>query len=323
MKISLLFFLLIISVIIVGISCNAPRTNPLDPLNPDYNYGTIEGIIQTIGIPSLGIPDVRVIWENANLIAVTDVNGRFRLSNIPIKDGNIVFSKTGYKTDTLNIIWGSTKRYFAQVFFNGIPTLDTVSIYTVIENQLPQPKASILVKALITDLDGDVDSVFVFNESLNLKKPLTFNETYLTTITENELGGKNIEETIGLDFSIIAKDNFQNEFNIGDDRITRLIEDEVTGLYPSGDSTVRSQTVILNWDEFRAGYSFTYLIEVYFRDLINPVLIDSKSNISSDTTSYSLPLNLTNGNYYWVIWVVDQFQNRSRSKPVLFRIQFP
>jgi len=319
-----------ISVIIVGISCNAPRTNPLDPLNPDYNYGTIEGIIQTIGIPSLGIPDVRVIWENANLIAVTDVNGRFRLSNIPIKDGNIVFSKTGYKTDTLNIIWGSTKRYFAQVFFNGIPVLDTVSIYSIITNEivLSTTKSELFVKAWITDLDDDVDSIFVSNETLNLKKPLTYSASdgaYQASITEDELNVDDIEETIGQDFQIITKDKFLNEFIIGDDRVTRVIKDQVTGRHPSTDSSISitTQPVIFEWNEFDAGYNFTYLIEVYKNTFPNSQLIHTKTDVPADTTSYTLTQDLTLGNYFWVIWIIDQFQNRSRSIPVNFRIVPP
>ncbi len=328
MKIFIQFFTLIIFVVLGGISCNAPRTNPLDPLNPDYNYGTIEGVVQTIGFPFTGISNVKVTWENANLIAVTDANGKFRLSNIPIKDGNIVFSKSGYKGDTLNIVWGYSKRYFAQVFFNNIPVLDSVSIYTVVENQfVPPPISTLFVNAWITDHDGDVDSVFVYNEALNLRKPLLFipeDGAYQTTVTENELNGNNIEGTIGLDLSIVTKDKFQNEFIIGSDRVTRIIKDEVSGLKPSTDSTIAdtSQPVIFKWSKFNAGYSFKYMIEVYsYTTFSNPVLIHTKLNISSDSTSYTLPQTLSDGNYYWVIWIIDQFQNRSRSKQTGFRIQ--
>ncbi|MDO8548769.1 MAG: carboxypeptidase-like regulatory domain-containing protein [Ignavibacteria bacterium] len=323
MKRRLQFFLLIISVVLVGISCNAPRTNPLDPLNPDYNYGTIEGTVLTIGIPSFEISDVKVLWENANLITETDANGRFRLNNIPIKDGDIIFSKDGYKPETLSVAWGSSKRYISLTFLNRIPTLDTVSIYTIIKYDFFPLQSELFVKAWITDLDRDVDSVFVVNETLNLRKPLTYlaaEGNYQTTIMESELNVNDIEQTIGLDFSIIAKDRSvpPNEFIIGSDRITRVIKDEITELHPSTDSTVTSQPVIFNWNEFEAGYDFSYLIEVF--SLSSFQLVYTQTNISSDSISYSLPQNLTNGSYYWVIWIVDQFQNRSRSKPAHFRI---
>lgn len=320
-SLSLLLFIFIYS------GCKAPRNNPLDPLNPDYNFGTIEGVVQSIGIPSVGISDVKVIWQNANLIAETDITGRYRLTNIPINNGNLVFSKDGYKSDTLQVIWGSSKRFFTQVFFNRIPTLDSILFYSSFVNQsgLP-PVASLSVRAWVTDLDDDVDTVFVFNEALTIKKPLIFiseEGNYRTSILNSELSVNNIEETVGLPFLILAKDKFENEFTLGEDRITRVIKDEVTGLYPTGDSTIKisSQPVILNWNEFVSGYSFTYLVEVYKRDLLNTELMHSLSGIPSDSVSYTLPINLGLGNYYWVIWIVDNYRNRSRTKPVLFKIE--
>ncbi len=325
MNLRLLSFLLIIIVVLVGINCNAPRTNPLDPLNPDYNYGTIEGTVLTVGNPSFAIANVEVIWENANLITETDANGRFRLSNIPIENGNIVFSKAGYKADTLNVIWGSSKRFISLTFLNGIPTLDTVSIYTSVTNEYFQdPESELFVIAWITDLDDDVDSVFVFNESLNLRKPLIYfpSEGNYQTIVDTELN-VNIEQTIGLDFSIMAKDR-SNEFIIGSDRVTRIIKDEVIGLQPSTDSSIVDtlQPVIFEWNRFEAGYNFNYMIEVYsLPTFSSPQLVHTKTNIPSDSISYILPQILPDGNYYWVIWIIDEFQNRSRSKPAAFRIR--
>ncbi|OGU77077.1 MAG: hypothetical protein A2V93_02440 [Ignavibacteria bacterium RBG_16_34_14] len=326
MRIRLHFFLLIISVILIGINCNAPRTNPLDPLNPDYNYGTIEGTVQTIGNPSIAIANVQILWENANLITETNAFGRFRLINIPMEDGKIIFSKTGFKSDTLAVVWGNSKRFISLTFLNRIPTLDTVSIYTSITNEYSQdPESELFVKAWITDLDRDVDSVFIINETLNLKKPLfnPFEGYYLDTLTESDLNVNDIEQTIGLDFSIMAKDGSDNEFVIGSDRVTRVIKDEVTGLQPSTDSSIidTTQPVIFEWNRFEAGYDFNYMIEVYSYNVSSSQLVHSKSNFSSDSTSYTLPQILSDNNYFWVIWIIDEFQNRSRSKPATFRIQ--
>ncbi|HSP87675.1 MAG TPA: carboxypeptidase-like regulatory domain-containing protein [Ignavibacteriaceae bacterium] len=310
--------------VLAGINCNAPRNNPLDPLNPDYNYGSIIGTVQTTGNPSFGVSGVNIFWENTNLNTRTDANGAFTLNNIPIEDGNIIFSRTGYKSDTLFVVWGSSKRFITLTFLNRIPTLDTVSIYTVVVNDFfPLQTAQLFVNAWVRDLDGDIDSVFVFNASLNLKKPLIFSAgqgNYQTAINEDSLNVNDIEETIGLDFSILVKDRSQNEYTLGSERITRVIKDQVTGLLPSTDDTVSSQPVVLSWNKFNAGYSFTYIIELYSNTFPNPQLIDTKTDIAKDSTSYTLPLNLLEGRYTWVIWIKDQFQNRSRSLPVNFRI---
>src|SRR5690606_7749295 len=130
-------------------------------------------------------------------------------------------------------------------------------------------------------------------------------------------------ETIGLDFEIVVKDEFENLFNLGEERITRVIKEEMTGLFPSGDSTIDRDTlqpVVFYWDEFSGGYSCYYMIELYKRELLSSELIHTLNNIDPNTTSYTLPFNLQDGDYFWTIWVIDTFQNRSRSRPVLFQI---
>ncbi len=307
-------------IILSGISCKAPRTNPLDPLNPDYSYGTLEGVVQSVGIPSVGIDNVSVVWQNANLLTGTDANGRFRLYNIPIKDGNIIFSKTGYKSDTLEVVWGSSKRFFTQVFFNRVPVLDTMSLYTVVINQSSTPRYELNVKAWITDHDGDVIDFLIYNPSLNLRKLLSYNsgeENYQLSISQQELNVADIEQIIGLEFFILTEDRFGNEFIIGNEIATRVIKNEVTGLQPSNDSTISAQPVTFLWNKFDAGYNFTHSIEVFTND---QQLVHSKTGIPSDSTSYTMSSSLSPGNYNWVIWIVDQFQNRSRSKPAAFHI---
>lgn len=317
LEITIIFFL--------NISCNAPRVNPFDPLNSDYNYGVIEGTVQNVNFPRVGIIDVNVLWLQENIITKTDTNGRYQLNNIPIEDGTLIFYKDGYRTDTLLVSWGTSKRIFTQVFFNGIPELDTVSIYTIVRNQSSQETESeLFVKAWITDLDKDLETVFVSNSALNLKKTLELesDKTYETTLDQGELNISNIEQIIGLDFNILTKDTDNNEFVIGRERITRVIKDEVTGLHPSTDSTVSFQPIVFKWNEFEAGYNFNYMIELYSSPpFSNPQLVHTKTNIPSDSSSYTLSQDFPNGDYYWVIWVIDQFQNRSRSKEATFQIQ--
>jgi hypothetical protein len=327
-SILLLRFIFAFELIIIGylnISCNAPRVNPFDPLNSDYNYGVIEGIVETINFPRTGIKDVNVVWEKKNIITKTDTNGRFRLDNIPIENGLLTFYKEGYKSDTLVVTWGISKRIYTQVFFNGIPELDSVAIYTLVRNRFSQnPVSELFVKAWITDIERDLDTVFVYNPELNLMEPLEHPEekTYETVLTEAELNVDDIEQTIGLDFDILIKDTDNNQFIIGSERITRVIKDEVTGQLPSNDSLVVSQPFSFQWNRFRAGYDFTHMIEVYTYDFFNnSQLVHRKENIPSDSTSYYMNQTLAKGNYYWVIWVIDQFQNRSRSKEATFQIQ--
>ena len=299
--------------IFFNLSCNAPRVNPFDPLNPEYDYGIIEGTVQTSNFPRAGVENVNILWQPENIITKTDANGRYRFNNIPLEDGTLIFYKNGYKSDTLEISWGTSKRQFTQLYLNRVPVLDSVLIYTNVINQ--SVRYELFVKAWITDLDEYVDTVFVYNSVHNLKKPL--DNDYQATITPGELNLTDIEQTVGLDLFIITKDSEGNEFTIGSDRVTRVIKEEVTGQLPSNDDTIALQPINFQWDKYSANYYFTYTLEVFTQS----TLVHKKDNIPSDSTSYSMTETLSAGSYYWVIWIIDQYQNRSRSKAATFRIQ--
>jgi hypothetical protein len=305
-------FIVVSFVVIINLSCNAPRNNPFDPLNSNYEYGIIEGTVQTNSVPRSGIQDVNVLWEPENIITKTDADGKYRFSNIHTEDGNLIFYKEGFQSDTLIISWGTSKREFTQLYLNRIPVLDSSLIYSTVINQ--SQRYEIFVKAWITDIDGYVDSVFVYNSSLNLKQSLDNN--YETTLTQDELNVTDIEQAVGLDLSIITKDKNGDEFTIGSGRITRVIKDEVSGLMPSNNTSITQQPINFQWDKFNGGYNFTYTLEIY-----SPDLVYKKENIPSDSTSYLMPQNLSQGTYYWVLWIIDKYQNRSRSKQAYFLIQ--
>ncbi len=316
--------LFMLSSFTIFISCNAPRNNPLDPNNPNYSYVTLQGNALSFSPPFTGISNVSVYWSPSNLTVNTDLNGNFKFENILPVNGNLIFQKTGYVSDTINVNWGSSKVLNYNVNLNQIPQLDSISIYSVVINQFSPPGQTyqLILNAKISNRDNYIDSVFVYNLQLNLKKALDFNvanKEYETTLTTQNLNVTDIEQTIGLDFYISVKDIIGRQFNIGSDNVTRVIKTGVSIQFPANDTTVTS-TPLLQWQRYKTGYPFTYLIEIYTNDFANSQLVFSKDNISSDSTSYFVNVPLNSNNYYWVIWVVDQFKNRSRSLPATFNV---
>ncbi len=307
------------------ISCNAPRNNPLDPENPNYPFASISGKVLTFSLPYTGIPGVSVYWSNANLIVKTDTTGNFVINNILPVNGQLIFTKTGYRADTLNVVWKNSKSLIYNVNLNKIPQLDSISIYTVVINQFTPPGQSyqLVINCKITDKDNDIDSVYVENSQLNLKKALDFNVTnkdYETTLNNQDLNVTDIEQTIGLNFNIIVKDIFNRIYNIGSDKVSRVIKNGPVIQFPANDTTVSSQPV-LSWQRYPTGFPFRYMVEIYTNDIANSQLVLKQDNISSNAITYKLTQSLNAGNYYWVIWVIDQFQNRCRSLPATFRVQ--
>ena len=313
-------------------SCEAARNNPLDPLNPDNKLGTIEGTVQTFSIPFSGIRDVSVYWEVDGILVKTNAGGRFKLENVTIQDGILIFSKEGYSTDTINVSWGTSKLFSTQHIMNKTPVLDSISIYTVVINQFsvsePQ-KYELVIRAEISD--EDIDTVFVENDELNLRRALSYNvadRAYQTRMTIKDLNLTDLEQAIGLDFNVIVQENVivrENisikETTIGSGKVTRVIKiDMKDGLSPDEDETVISQPVILRWFRQQPGYNFHYMIELYTYGIGFEELFFREEHISQDSISFQIPQTLPEGRYYWVIWIIDQFLNRVQSSPANFQI---
>ncbi len=306
-------------------SCNAPRNNPFDPMNPGYSFVELEGSVLTYSLPYTGIAGVSVLWNPSNAIVTTDKNGNFIISNIQPVNGKLIIQKNGYLSDTLNVVWGSSKVLNYQINLNSMPTLDSIQIYTVVINQFSPPGQTyqLVVNAKISDRDNDIDSVFIQNAQLNLRYPLNFdvvNKTYTATLTTQDLNITDLDQTIGLSFNIIVKDVFNREYNTGSSNVTRVIKSAALIQYPSNDTTIGPNPSFI-WQRYRAGYPFNYKIEIYTNDIANPQLVYTANGVSSDSVSYNLGTSLQSGNYYWVIWIIDQFKNRSRSLPATFVVQ--
>ncbi len=316
-------FIIILLLFLVP-ACNAPRNNPLDPLNPNYSFVTLEGVAQTYSLPYTGISNVVVTWIPGNILVTTDNNGNFKIDNILPVNGKLIFQKDGYRADTIDVIWGSSKTLFYQVNLNVIPHLDSISIYTVVINQFTPPGQSfqLVINAQISDKDNDIDSVYVENAQLNLIKPLGFdivNKVYETVLTTQDLNVNDIEQTIGFNFNIVVKDIFNRTYLVGSSQVSRVIKNGVSIEYPANDTTV-TPTPVFVWQRYKSGFPFKYMIEVYTNDFANSQLVFRGDNISSDSVAYHLSNPLTTKSYYWVIWVIDQFQNRCRSLPATFKV---
>lgn len=318
---NLTFFLIFLGITFIN-SCEAPRENPLDPNSSDNLLGTIEGTIQTFSLPYTPIKNVEVIWRPGNILVYSDANGNFSIPNIKTENGPLIFRKEGYHTDTMQIDWAGERKLKEQINLNKIPELDSLSVYSVITNTAipPSPMSKIVIETKIADIDNDIDTVFVVNDHTGLEKAMDFNivsKTFYTELTPEDLNLTDLEQSIGLEFNFRVRDILGEIYILKGGSVKRIINDSITGMQPAGDSVVTALPFYLRWEGFMPGYSFSYKVEIYTNDGSQQVL---EENVSSDMTSYLID-SLDTGNYYWVIWVVDDFNDMNRSLPVTFSVQ--
>jgi hypothetical protein len=99
--------------------------------------------------------------------------------------------------------------------------------------------------------------------------------------------------------------------------IKRIIKDEVILVGPINSDTT-STLPTLEWNIISLGFNFKFTVEIY-TDGFNSRLVWRKENINSSATSVTVDEPLTEDRYYrWIVWIVDEFENRSGSKTKTF-----
>jgi hypothetical protein len=208
-------------------SCNAPRNNPLDPNNPDIAFSVIEGSVSTSYAPVTGIPGVLVFWEPGNKLVKTDAGGNFIIENIRSTDGKLILQKEGFRTDTIIISWNGSSRISKQVHLVSLPKMEYLNITTSVEYELSGMSSKLSFTAKIEDKDSQIDSAYIENTLIGLKKKMEFSgDEYSLVLNEDNLQSNNLEDLIGEDFDLFISDSALGNASSGHGRITRVINAE-------------------------------------------------------------------------------------------------
>ena len=318
------YILLIVLIGCICYTCDAPRYNPLDPKNPENHLVLLSGQIETISLPRITINNADVYWQDGDRLIQTDSEGYFRIENIVPNDGWLRFSKMGYLDDSLYIEWSQDSERHVNIYLNNSPQLDSLLIYSIILNRYPNIQVlSLAVEACITDSDNDIDTVYVENHDLNFDNFLFFDvnqQIYKRTFSMSDLGIITAEAVIGHEFHIIVKDKLGNRIPLDKMSVKRIIKEQVNLISP-GSHDIVSPTPALNWEPLTPGFTLKYDIEIYTDD-IEPQLVWQKRGLAQNTSTIEVDQSLPAPvDYFWIIWAVDEFNNRSRSRPKSFRVE--
>lgn len=309
--------------LVLGISCDAPRNNPLDPKNPDNSYYVLEGTVKTVSLPNQPLQDVIVSFGDLMSLNKTDASGNFKIEMVGAQDGWLQVGKVDFLTDSLYIEWGNTRKIKTEHFLNALPNLDSLQVYSVILNRYPSLQTEqVVVQAKISDSDNDVDSVQVVIDKLSFIETLEYDvndKWYKQVFSIYDLAIGNIEELVGHDFNIRVKDIFGHKFFLGTGTIRRVIREEVLFQSPSGNE-ITSPSPTLIWQSFTPGFDFSYSLQIYTAEITSQ-LVWEKEALDADLVNYIVDIVLPPNEYFWVVWAVDEFGNRARSKPASFKVE--
>lgn len=307
------------------LSCDAPRDNLLDPNNPENTIHTLNGRVQTSSVPFQPIEGVNITVKDEYIVTQSDASGYFKLDFYEGKNLLLYFQKSGYHYDSSTVEWQGIKRANVNIHLNAKPKLDSVAFYSSVQYKYPDNKTtSLTIKTIISDEEhDDINHVLIENPFYNLNKILTYdlgNSCYELTLTSSDLFTTDIESVIGKDFNIIVQNSAGDSFTIGATNIKRIINQQPEFISPANNIDTITVGPTLKWRRFEVGFLFNYHVQIYTNE-IWPMLVWEKPDIASTEIEIEVEPGLSAGEYFWVIWCIDEFQNRVRSKPASFQVR--
>ncbi|MDZ7330661.1 MAG: carboxypeptidase-like regulatory domain-containing protein [candidate division KSB1 bacterium] len=308
---------------------DADRDNPLDPRSGKYeNFGSVAGYVYSYYAPFQPLISALVALMPGDRTTITNSKGEFHFTNIVPGNYRVISNYPGYASDTAQVEVHPNRIATVQLHLDGLPGLDTLVLNSGYQHEhYPfEPVRMIDLTATVTDPDGpaDVASVAVIIPVINFKDTLGFSNAigvFQQKIDERELPIKNIAELVGHPFYIEVTDKVGQKCLYGPKYLFRVIDEEPVVVSPKGSVTVGFQPT-LKWGPVQLPFPFTFKVEIYaIREgqILYPAMY-SFSKLSSETTELRLATVLQSSLYLWVVSIVDQWGNWSRSKPATFQV---
>jgi len=294
--------------------CDAPRNNPFDPQNPDYESALdLTGSVQTLRIPHVAISNVKVTWDNRR-IDYSKTDGSFRFNEVVQENGWLYFENNSYLVDSIYVDFEKTEPITK--YLNTRPVLDSLQFYSSIDNKNNDRQlTSIVAKLHISDPDNDIDSVLIISKTLNFYRSLTYNIS--NKYFEGSFSFSKPDAVLGHEYEIYVRDTQKNKIYLTKQIIKRVIKEDIVKLNEPDNGDTTTITPTLKWQRItNPGFAYKYTVEIY-TDGFNPTLVWHKGNITPDlnvinTITVDVPLT-ENRYYFWNVWVVDDYLNRSIS----------
>ncbi len=306
--------------------CSPERKNPFDPKSPYYKPpAIISGSV--LSIKRKPISNAFVFLEPENKGTFTDKEGVFYFENLNKGNKKIFVQKENYSPCSISFYLKNGEIKELNFYMNGLPIIDTPKLYSVhLSRWWPiEDLYWAEIKTSVSDPDGfvDIDSVWFVIDEINMSLTMEYNpdsQFFFKKIPSESLPSGKLDELIGKEFSFFAKDKQNGIGKFSPAYIFRIIEEIPQPISPSSYDTV-GPTPEFIWKRFYTYYEFTYKIEIYRLNSGYPVLLKSIPGFAPEDTSFILNDSLNAGDYYWRLFYIDNYGNRSISKPYVFYVQ--
>ena len=262
--------------------------------------------------------------QPGDFVTQSDASGRYQF-DMSAADGAFDLSCTpdGYASDTISVQLTRGETATADFGLNALPKFENIRLLSDNEATFlfEQGRRYVNLSAAVSDLDGQTDIKLVWCEwpDFGVRDTLRFaplENAYVSRSRESQLGISNLETLVGKSAWFYAEDQQGAIVKSEVQTIRRVIWTIPKGEEPRGTTTQPFNFTWTRPDSVRGTrFPLTYTVEIY---IDSPVFFppeDVISDIPIETTSlsYNNPALESGQSYYWVLYFVDEFGNRSRS----------
>lgn len=320
---SLIFILLYL---LLNCFSDAPRDNPLDTGNNMPKY-QLNGFVQTYypNLTNSFLRNARITLVPSNEFSISDADGYFFFNNLSPGTYVIYCQATGFVEDSMEIKIENNKQVNFRL--DGLPYFKNISISTHhISRWFPVDDLYFLQFAVAAgDTDGveelDIAEFEIADYSIRdtLDQSVTAGKFDFTFFL-NDYGIASLHQLIGKPFMFYIKDNFGATQASDKQYINRIIEETPVLLAPVELTVIQSIPFNIQWERIFLPYPFTLKIEIFRIVSGLNIKVAEIPNISGELDTYSYGNVLSPGDYFWTLYIKDEFGNESRSKEGSFRI---
>ena len=305
----------------------AKRDNPLDPGSTLYDpQGKIRGHIGAYYVPQEPVAGATVNLYPSGKSQLSGTDGSFEFNGLPAGQYKIKATQTGYRSDSIEINVNNDIQEI-QLQLNAIPVVKKIMLQTHhLSRWWPSDDLYYLTIATeIEDADGtnDIDSVWTEVPVGSTSFPLTrvdFNGIFTTSIVSQELSLPSLYYLQGKPIIVCCRDFVGNKTQSEKVYISRIIEQVPELIFPTGLANIDNGLLTFIWETLYLEFPFTLKIEIFQITLGVYNKLYEFSDLPPDANEFTLSEPLDEGDYFWVLYIIDEYGDSSRSKEGAFRI---
>ncbi len=332
------FLLLLLS----ACTAEAPRDNPLDPASDLYNpAAAISGKCTRLYDNTSAVPGVTVTLQALSGRAAagqirrsttSDSTGFFSFRSVEPGNYTLIFTKTGFVSDTLSISLSERQQASMTVPLDSRPVVTYRKLATGHASRIGNDQYFLDFSTEVIDPDRnlDIENVFCTIPGLDIQLPLFPDRDRLRwqrlakfdSLLAARTGGSPapIDTLIGMpifiDISTVTANNDSATTRSGPFYLTRVISDEVILNFPKADTLV-SRRPLFSWSIPQASYTITSTVQIVWLATLSDHQYYRFRGVTATTLQpgFDLPV----GNFFWTVEIRDQFGNWSRSLEATFK----